>query len=81
VQVKGRVLGVHDATAGELAAVERYLAMLADELGVVGVPPTIVLQMAHSPSHAVRLRVEAVFVQTPGPNAGAPLAGAEAGTR
>jgi hypothetical protein len=81
VQVKGGVLEVHDATLDEGAAIERYLATLADELAVVGVPPAVVLRMAHSPCHAVRLRVEAVFVQTPGPNAGTPLAGAEAGAR
>ncbi len=74
VQVKGRALEVREAGARERGAVERYLAALAEAWGFVGVPARATLRLAHWPCHAVRLRVEGLFVQTPGPGAGAPLA-------
>ena len=73
LQVKGTVLAVAEATPGDRAAVDRYRAALAEQLGPVGVPPRWILRMSHWPAHAVRLRVEQVFRQTPGPGAGAPL--------
>ncbi len=73
-QVKGRVLSLGPAPDADRAAIERYRCVWASELAaVVGLPPRITLRMAHWPAHAVRLRVDAVFVQTPGPGAGAPL--------
>lgn len=73
VQVKGRAVEVRDAEASDRALVERYRAALADEWGRVGVPPRATLRLAHWPCVAVRLRVEGIFLQTPGPGAGAPL--------
>jgi hypothetical protein len=72
-QVKGRVLSVEPATERDRADVDRYRCAWATGLGAVGLPPRITLRMVHWPAHAVRFAVEAVFVQTPGPGAGARL--------
>ena len=55
-------------------------AALAQEYAFVGIPPSVTFRIAWWPCHAVRFRVEAVFQQTPGPGAGAPL-GADGGPR
>lgn len=73
IQLKGRVLEVRAARADERPLVDRHGEGLVEILGEVGVPPRLVMRMARWPAHAIRLRVEEVFVQTPGPGAGAPL--------
>jgi hypothetical protein len=79
-QVKGQAVEVRPATAEERAVVDRFRCAWASALSEVGLPPRITLRMAHWPAHAVRVRVERIFVQTPGPGAGAPL-GRQEGTR
>jgi hypothetical protein len=76
MQLKGRALEVRDARPDERGVVDRYGALLVEIMGEVGVPPRIVMRLDRWPAHALRLRVESVFVQTPGPGAGAPLGGA-----
>ncbi len=71
LQLKGQVIEVGPAPADERAFVDRYRCQLAQELAVVGVAPRICFRMAAWPAHAVRMRVAAAFVQTPGPGAGA----------
>jgi hypothetical protein len=78
-QVKGRVVALAPADDQDRTAIERYRCAWASELSVVGLPPRITLRVAHWPAQAVRVRVESIFVQTPGPGAGAPLG--EAGGR
>ncbi len=79
-QVKGRVVALGPATEADRSWIERYRCAWATELAaVVGLPSRITLRMAYWPAHAVRIRVEAVFVQTPGPGAGGRL-GAAGGT-
>jgi hypothetical protein len=73
LQVKGTALSVAPAAGPDRAFLDRYRAALAEQLGPVGVPPRWVFRMSHWPAHAVRLRVEQLFRQTPGPGAGAPL--------
>jgi hypothetical protein len=75
MQLKGRVLEVRDARPDELPILERYSEHLVRIMGEIGVPPRIMLRLSRWPAHALRLRVEGVFVQTPGPGAGAPLGG------
>ena len=79
-QVKGQLVALGPATAQDRVALERYRCAWATELSVVGLPPRVTLRVVHWPAQAARLRVEAVFVQTPGPGAGAPL-GAAGGAR
>ncbi|ABC82816.1 hypothetical protein Adeh_3047 [Anaeromyxobacter dehalogenans 2CP-C] len=76
IQVKGQVAALAPATAEERALVERYTCALARELALVGVPPRLTLRVNRWPCLAVRLRVDGLFVQTPGPGAGAPLGSA-----
>ncbi|WP_248353959.1 hypothetical protein [Anaeromyxobacter oryzae] len=79
IQVKGRAIEVRPCDAAERAAIDAYRCAWAQELAIIGMPPRVTLRMSHWPAHAVRLRVEAVYVQTPGPGAGAPLVAPEAG--
>jgi len=74
VQVKGRVVEIRDADDADRERVDRYCGEFAGMLRFVGLPPRLISRMNHWPCHAVRYRVEAVFDQTPGPGAGAPLA-------
>jgi hypothetical protein len=73
VQLKGRVVAVAAGDAAARALVDRYRDELARNLAVIGLPPRVTLRLVNWPVHAVRFQVESVFVQTPGPGAGAPL--------
>ena len=77
LQVKGTVISCAPATRADRDAIDLYRLSYARELSVIGLPPRLTLRVAHWPAHAVRLRVESVFAQTPGPGAGAPLPGPE----
>lgn len=81
IQVTGRVAAIEPGGDAERALVDRYRCELAQTLAAVGLPPRLTLRAAHWPCHAIRLRVEAIYVQTPGPGAGAPLQAPEGGAR
>jgi pyridoxamine 5'-phosphate oxidase-like protein len=72
-QFKGRVTSTREARPKERAELERYRAALAQLWGNIGVPPRLTHRMVVWPAHAVTMQVESVFVQTPGPGAGAAL--------
>lgn len=74
IQLKGPVLAIRAGDAADRADVERYVEALGVMLQEVGTPRSIVRRLARWPAHAVRFRVDEVFLQTPGPGAGAPLA-------
>jgi len=73
-QVKGRLAEVRAANEDERRRIERYRAALAQHFGSVGLPPRLTNRLSHWPAHAVRLVVEELFLQTPGPDAGVALA-------
>jgi hypothetical protein len=75
MQLKGKVVEIRPATDEERSVTERYRACLGRTLEPLGVPKFFVLRMQHWPAHAVRFRVEQLFVQTPGPAAGQPFQG------
>jgi hypothetical protein len=77
IQVKGTVLSVREAAPAEREIVERYNDLLTASWGQVGIPARLLRRWQRWPCHAVRLRIESVFVQTPGPGAGAPLGATE----
>ncbi|HZJ55037.1 MAG TPA: hypothetical protein VFD38_12925 [Myxococcaceae bacterium] len=70
IQLKGKVVEIRPATDEERSLTERHRACLGRTLEPLGVPKFFVLRMQHWPAHAVRFRVEQLFVQTPGPAAG-----------
>lgn len=74
VQIKGRSLDIRPSQASErdLQAVCR--AALIEQLAIVGIPRTATRRLVWWPSLAVDIQVSDVFVQTPGPQAGQPLA-------
>jgi len=78
VQLKGAVVAIREADERDRADIERYRLDLTGVLGFVGVPPRLTARIQAWPCHAVRFRVEALFQQTPGPGAGAALAGRSA---
>jgi hypothetical protein len=73
LQLKGQVLEERPASDDDRSQIDLYRACLARTLEPPGVPRSSVLRIGHWPAHAVRFRVEHVFVQTPGPVAGQPF--------
>lgn len=74
LQLKGKAIDLRPADDDERDFVERYRALLADELAYVGVPRRLSRRFVFWPCHRIDVAVDAMFVQTPGPGAGAPLA-------
>lgn len=74
IQVKGRVVALEPAGEADRERIERYRIGIAQDLGTIGLPPRITLRVAHWPCVAARLRIESIFLQTPGPGAGNALA-------
>lgn len=72
-QVKGALLELRDGVAADRPFLEACRARFVERWGKVGVPPRVALRLSTWPCHALRLRVERLFDQTPGPGAGAPL--------
>jgi len=73
VQLKGAVLEIRPGREDERPLVDQYRAQFARMLEPLGVPRAAVLRIQNWPAVAVRFRVEAVFLQTPGPAAGQPF--------
>ena len=74
IQVKGKVVELRAADDADRAVIDRYRRNLSECLGFVGVPKRTTFRISHWPAHAARVRIESVFLQTPGPGAGEPLA-------
>jgi hypothetical protein len=70
IQLKGSVVEIRAAVAGERAEVESYRLAYSSTLGYIGLPPRLTARVRNWPCHALRLRVEALYQQTPGPDAG-----------
>jgi hypothetical protein len=74
MQVKGRASGVRDAVEADRPVQELARGGLVEQLAGVGMPRAIGRRMTWWPSVAIDIEVADVFVQTPGPGAGARLA-------
>lgn len=72
-QVKGTLVTARTATDDERAIVNRQQGLLGEKFGQLTVPGVMVAGWTTWPAVAVTVRVTAVFDQTPGPGAGAPL--------
>lgn len=75
LQLKGRTLRVDTAPESDRGYVERWVQELAQVVDAIGMPYDRVMRMAHWPAMLIEMRVEHIYLQTPGPGAGAPLAG------
>jgi hypothetical protein len=70
-QVKGVLVDSWTASDAERPAIEAQWTACLGQLEAVGIPSMATVNWAVWPCVAVRLRVNAVFDQTPGPKAGA----------
>jgi len=75
IQLKGPVLEVRPARDDEREVVDSYRVAFARTMAFVGLPPEVTMRFALWPCHMLRVRVEQVFSQTPGPNAGERIGG------
>ncbi len=75
LQIKGKAVSIRDPDAEERAFVERYRTLAGGQFMSAGIPRTITDRLTVWPCRAVDVEVRDVFVQTPGPDAGAPLSG------
>lgn len=75
-QVKGVFVSSRAARANERPFVMAQWDRFLEQLERVGIPRAAFEGWVTWPSLAIRLRATALFEQTPGPGAGAPLAGA-----
>ncbi|MCB9898119.1 MAG: pyridoxamine 5'-phosphate oxidase family protein [Planctomycetes bacterium] len=73
IQLKGRARSVAAARDEDRAVVDRYRGELAQNLAFVGMPPRLSYRISSWPCHAVRVEIETIWVQTPGPGAGEAL--------
>jgi hypothetical protein len=72
-QVKGSFLESWEATAEEQPFVSAQREGYLRQLERIGIPRAVVAGWEPWPAVAIRLRVTALFEQTPGPQAGTPL--------
>ncbi|MET0211967.1 MAG: hypothetical protein ABW292_03140 [Vicinamibacterales bacterium] len=72
-QLKGTRMDARLAREDEAPFVRERLDAFADVLDTIGVPKRLTRSVSHWPAFAVTIRVEQVFDQTPGPNAGSRL--------
>lgn len=73
VQLKGQVVEIRPAREDERPLMDQYRARFSRMLEPLGVPRSFALRTQIWPAVAVRFRVEALFLQTPGPSAGQPF--------
>ena len=72
-QIKGVFVEARSASARERRLVDRQWDAFLTNLAQIGIPRQVAEGWKIWPSIAVRLRVTALFSQTPGPGAGAPI--------
>ena len=76
LQLKGVLKKLAPAMPDDLPFVQRYLHELSQSLDLVGMPANIVERLNYLPCLCAEVEVEAIFLQTPGPDAGRALTGA-----
>lgn len=75
IQMKGRATGPEPGTDADAARMQRYLdEFFADVETTDGVPPALLQRIVPAELVAYVVDVEAMFDQTPGPNAGSAIA-------
>jgi predicted pyridoxine 5'-phosphate oxidase superfamily flavin-nucleotide-binding protein len=72
VQIKGEVLSTRPSTAQEHKLQTLCMRAFIDAVASIGLQPELMKRHVLWPSTAVVIRVDEIFVQTPGPGAGRP---------
>jgi hypothetical protein len=75
LQLKGRVVTLTEASEDDLVFVRAYIGELSQVLDVVGLPARVVARVNYQPCLRADVRVEEIYLQTPGPDAGSVLGG------
>jgi|ERR1041385_2371388 hypothetical protein len=70
MQLKGTTTAVRLANDDEREFLDYRIDRFADVLHAIGIPRRLAKALNHWPAFAVDMKVEEVFEQTPGPNAG-----------
>lgn len=73
-QIKGVFVSARPATEAERSSVSAQWSGFLDSLERIGIPRVATTTWKTWPAVAIRIRANAVFNQTPGPDAGAPIA-------
>jgi hypothetical protein len=73
-QLKGTFVGARAANAQERSYVMAQRERFLDQLEAIGIPRFATLNWIVWPAIAIRLKATALFDQTPGPQAGTPIA-------
>ena len=73
IQLKGTANTARVAGDDEAAFVEDRFKAFAEVLFKIGMPRRLTRSVVHWPAFVVEMRVEEIFDQTPGPNAGVRL--------
>jgi hypothetical protein len=73
IQLKGGAAVVREGTDAERAIAERYRIAYGEQLYMAGIPRSLTSRMNVWPAMVVTFPVRDIFVQTPGPGAGARL--------
>jgi len=75
-QLKGRSVGIEEATDPDRERADRYVeAFVSDIVAVDRTPRELIVRMVPSGIVACTVAVTELYDQTPGPGAGAPIAG------
>ena len=74
VQMKGRVIAMRDAGESRKPVIDAWYERISQELETVGLPRRISGRWVRWPAVELEVEVDAIFLQTPGPDAGSPLA-------
>jgi hypothetical protein len=74
IQVKGRAVAITSTPADLQPLIETRVAAFAAHIETIGIPRVLTFRIVRWPCTSVRIKVEQVFDQSPGPGAGAPLA-------
>jgi hypothetical protein len=75
LQLKGSLRQIAPATPDELLFVQSYLQELSLSLDLVGLPANVIERLNYRPCLRADVALEAIFLQTPGPDAGRALTG------
>ena len=73
IQLKGQDAVVRDGTDEDRAIAERYRVAYGEQLSMAGFPRSLTSRINVWPAKVVTFPVRDIFVQTPGPGAGARL--------